>query len=623
MEASKYGVLEKVNMPSDVKGLTNDELRELCYQTRRFLIDNISKTGGHLAANLGIVEISVAVCRLFDMPMDKIIYDVGHQCYVHKMFTGRKNDMKHIRSFGGISGFLRPSESQYDAVVSGHASTSISSAIGMLRGEKLMGRNNRVVCIIGDGAMTGGMAYEALNDAGQSKEPIIVIYNDNEMAISRNVGALTQKMSRLRLKPSYFKIKKTLKTVAGELPYGEKLVDGLRNIKSFIKQAILKESIFEILGFEYLGPCDGNDINTVINTLSEAKSKNKPVVVHFKTQKGRGYKPSEESPDKYHGISPFDIGTGAVLKSKYHNFSVVFGNKLCKLAMVDKRICAVTAAMADGTGLMRFFEEYPERAFDVGIAEEHAVTMSAALAKSGMVPFFAVYATFLQRAYDQLIHDVAIEGVHVIFGVDRAGITGEDGETHQGAFDIPQLMSIPGMKILSPSSYDELDSAIEIAVNELKGPVAIRYPRGTQKEYKENNFTLRPCTLRKGKDITIVTYGIMINEAIKAADMLMENGIYAEVVKLNSLTDDFIETILSSISETGRLIVAEECVENGSVGEYIACRLSVLNKCPKYLRLLNLENKFVKHGKVDLLLSELGLDGASIAKVAENGVKNG
>lgn len=623
MDLSKYGILDSVNMPEDIKQFNNDELKELCTQIRRFLIDNISKTGGHLAANLGIVEISVAICKLFDMPADKVIYDVGHQCYVHKILTGRKEQMEHIRSIDGISGFLRPEESKYDTVVSGHASTSISSGIGILRGETLMGKKNRVVCVIGDGAMTGGMAYEALNDAGQSKEPLIVIYNDNEMSISKNVGALTRKMSHLRLKPSYFKIKKRTKAIAYKLPAGEKLVEGIRFIKDKLKQAVLKESIFEILGFDYLGPCDGNDINTVINTLSEAISKNRPIVVHFKTQKGKGYRPSEEKPEKYHGVSPFDVGTGEALKHKNHNFSIAFGNQLCTLAANDKRICAVTAAMTEGTGLVRFAEEYPSRCFDVGIAEEHGVTMSASLAKTGMIPFFAVYATFLQRGYDQLIHDVAIDNLHVVFGVDRAGITGEDGETHQGVFDIPQLLTIPHMEILSPATYDELDEAVRLAAYHFSGPVAVRYPRGVQREYKENNFSLSPVLLREGSDITIVTYGIMVNEAIKAADILAEKGIKTNIVKLNCLTGEIMPEIKKSIAKTGRMIVLEECIDNGCIGNRILSELYKDKVYLKYVKLLNVGNEFVKHGKRELLLKRLSLDGESVARIAENGVRNG
>ena len=622
MKFSGYGVLDNVDSCDDIKHLSNEELKELCRQTRRFLIDNISKTGGHLAANLGIVEISVAICKLFDMPLDKVIYDVGHQCYVHKMFTGRKDEMDTIRSKGGISGFLRPSESVYDAVVSGHASTSISSGIGYLRGEKLMGTDGRVVCVVGDGALTGGMAYEALNDAGQSGEPLIVILNDNEMAISRNVGAISKKMGSLRLKPRYFKIKRTLKSIAYKLPFGENIVDFLRDIKSFLKKVLLKESIFEIMGFAYLGPCDGNNIDTVVNVLSEAKRKNVPIVVHFKTQKGRGYKPSEEKPEKYHGISPFDKSTGKVLKYKNHNFSIAFGNKLAGLAADDKRICAITAAMPEGTGLVRFSEEFPDRFFDVGIAEEHGVTMAAALAKTGMIPFFAVYATFLQRGFDQLIHDVAIDGMHVIFGIDRAGITGEDGETHQGVFDVPEILAVPNITLLSPSTYDELDEAIDIAVRDFNSPVAIRYPRGVQKAYKENHFSLSPYILREGKDITIVTYGIMVNEALKCADILAQKGIETEIVKLNCLTDGYMPAVLESVEKTGRIAVLEECVESGSLGEKIASEFFKRNKSVKFTRLFNVGKKFVHHGKVDEILRDLGLDGESVAREIEIGVKN-
>lgn len=616
-------ILSRVNSPESLKAVEDGDLPLLCTEIRQFLVRNIAKTGGHLAANLGIVEISVALHRLFDAPQDKIIYDVGHQCYVHKILTGRKDDMEHIRSYGGISGFLRPGESRYDEVVSGHASTSISSGIGLLRGMELMGESGRVVCVIGDGAMTGGMAYEALNDAGQSGKPLIVIYNDNEMSISKNVGALTRKMSGLRVRPRYFKTKKFFKSLFGKLPMGEYLISGARNTKNFVKQAVLKESIFEILGFNYLGPCDGNDIDTVLNVLQEAKGKNKPVVIHFKTLKGKGYRPSEEHPESYHGVSPFDISTGEALKYKNHNFSKALGNKLCQLAQSDKRICAVTAAMTEGTGLLEFSQQYPERFFDVGIAEEHGVTMTAALAKSGLVPFFAVYATFLQRGYDQLIHDVCIEGLHAVFAVDRSGITGEDGETHQGTFDIPQLSVMPGLTILAPSTYDELDAAIDLAVNHFTGPVALRYARGVQREYKENHFSLDPVVLRPGSDITIVSYGILINEALGGVDLLAAQGISAELLKLNNLSGGYMDAVVASVKKTGRLIVLEECMEQGSIGQKILAQLALMGIAPGFAQLLNIKDRFVTHGGPYELYREAGIDRESLCKAAVMGVRHG
>ena len=616
-------ILKRVNSPESLKALQEDDLPLLCNEIRQFLVNNIAKTGGHLAANLGIVEISVALHKLFDAPKDKIIYDVGHQCYVHKMITGRKEQMEHIRSYGGISGFLRPGESPYDEVVSGHASTSISSGIGLLRGLELTGQEGHVVCVIGDGAMTGGMAYEALNDAGQSGKPLIVIYNDNEMSISKNVGALTRKMSGLRLRPRYFKTKKFFKSLFGKLPMGEHLIDAARSTKNFVKQAVLKESIFEILGFDYLGPCDGNNMDTVLNILQEAKSKNKPVVVHFKTQKGKGYKPSEEHPESYHGVSPFDISTGEVLKYKNHNFSKALGNKLCQLAKADQRICAVTAAMTEGTGLLEFSQKYPERFFDVGIAEEHGVTMTAALAKSGLVPFFAVYATFLQRGFDQLIHDVCIEGVHAIFAVDRSGITGEDGETHQGTFDVPQLSVMPGLTILAPSTYDELDVAVDLAVDQLTGPVALRYARGVQREYKENHFSMAPYLLKEGTDITIVSYGILINEALGGVKLLQQEGISAELIKLNNLSGGYMELVRTSVGKTKRLIVLEECMEQGSIGQKIMAQLAIEGVSLSFAKLMNMKDRFITHGGPYELYKEAGIDRESLYQEAKAGVTHG
>lgn len=617
-----YKYLEKIDSPDDVKRLTLSEMSDLCTEMRSFLVESTSHTGGHLASNLGVVEISVAAHYVFDSPVDKIIFDVGHQSYVHKIITGRRTQMDTMRKYGGISGFLRPTESEHDAFTSGHASMSISAGLGMARANRVLKKPGRVVCIIGDGAMTGGMAYEALNDAGQSGEPLIIIYNDNEMSIDKNVGALTEKMSKLRIKPQYFKFKNRAKSVASHIPFGNGIINFLRKIKNFIKKGILKESIFEILGFEYLGPCDGNNIQTVIGMLNEAKNKNKPVVVHFKTQKGKGYAPSEDSPEKYHGVSSFSAETGELAPGG-QNFSKVFGQYVLDVARKNPKVVAITAAMGAGTGLGKFANEMPDRFFDVGIAEEHAITMAGAMAHTGAVPVLAIYSTFLQRGYDQMLHDMAMSYGNIVLGIDRAGITGEDGETHQGVFDLPILFAVPGVRIYCPSSFLELTWALDISIGKSSGIFAVRYPRGTEREFKENTFMRDIAVLKQGTDITIVSYGIMINEAILAQKELEKVGISAEILKVNCLTGDYLDEIAKSVNRTKRLIVLEDSVQNGAFGQRVSSQLELLGMSLKFLRLMNAGETFVPSGKVDELYRHLGIDAKSVIDVARAEVQNG
>ncbi len=615
MTVQQYPLLEGIHTPEDVKKLRQDELEALCSQIREFLIAHVSRTGGHLASNLGAVELTVAIHRMFSAPKDDILFDVGHQSYVHKMLTGRQDRFDTLRQRGGLSGFLRPDESEYDAAVSGHASSSMSVALGMARAKKLRGEDSATVCVIGDGALTGGMAYEALNDAGQSGLPLIVVFNDNDMSISPNVGGLAKRLSAIRLKKRYFRAKEKTRAALMGLPGGKPLVGAITGIKDWLRVAILKETIFELMGFEYLGPADGHDISVVCGLLEQAKKRNRPVVVHLKTVKGKGYLPSEQSPSVFHGVSAFDIATGKLRQSGLDDFSAVLGETLCALAEKDARVCAVTAAMTAGTGLSRFSEQYPDRFFDVGIAEEHAVAMSAGLAARGMRPVCAVYSTFLQRGYDQLIHDVAISAQPVVFAVDRAGLVGADGETHQGAFDVLYLRTVPGVGILSPSSFSELEAAIQSALSQNK-PIAIRYPRGREGSFTDNTFDRPAAVLTDGADVCLFTYGILINEALAAQKTLRERGIALRVVKLNDLRLPQREILLDAARACRCVIVLEDCVRQGCLGQHIAQLLEENGIC-RPLRLLNLGDRFVPHGKVEELYRLCNIDAKAVCDAAE------
>ncbi len=609
-----YGnILDNINYPVDVKGLKDDELAPLCAEIREFLIESVSKTGGHLASNLGVVEITVGIHRVFNCPVDNVIFDVGHQSYVHKILTGRKERFDSLRSFGGMSGFQRPSESPYDCFVTGHASNAISAALGMARARTLDGRKNDVVCVIGDGALTGGMAYEALNDAGRSGEKLIVVFNDNEMSISKNVGAIANRLSLMRSKPRYLKLKTGTKSFLSRFKHGEKIITLVSKIKTKIRQAILKESIFEILGFRYFGPVDGNDIKSVCTLLEEAKSYDGPSVVHFKTVKGKGYHPSEVSPWDYHGVVPFDMVTGKSEGEHKKTFSDVFGNMMCRMAAVDDRVCAITAAMEDGTGLGDFSAKYPSRFFDVGIAEGHAVTMASGMASQGMKPVFAVYSSFLQRGYDQLIHDVAIGHNHVVFAVDRAGLVGADGETHQGVFDVPYLLSVPGITVISPSSFAELEESLRQALYYENGPVAVRFPRGGEQRYTQSLISSPQVVLTQGRDITLAGYGIMINQLLDAAEELKKDGISAEIVKINVLSGGDTSVMEASVRKTKRLVIAEDCCQGGCYGEKAAADLMQKGIHAK-ISLINLGRRFIPHGKVDELYKSCNIDSISIAE---------
>ena len=594
----------KIPGPEALKEMDNAQLEELCGRIRSFLVESVTKTGGHLSSNLGAVELTVALERTFDPFKDRIVFDVGHQSYVHKLLTGRQAGFETLRSLGGMSGFPKPSESDADAFIAGHASNSISVALGMARARTLTGGDYSVVCLTGDGALTGGLAFEALNDAGQSGEKLVVVLNDNGMSIKKNVGAVARMLAAQRVKPGYFKFKKGYRKVMFAIPGGKALYKFNHSVKEALKHAILHNSTFEELGFQYIGPVNGHDVKQLCYLLEAAKNAPGPVLVHVVTKKGKGYAPAEAEPDKYHGVSP------AGAKSCGESFSSVFGKRLAELARENGRICAITAAMEQGTGLDGFAAEFPGRFFDVGIAEGHAVSMAAGMAKQGLVPVFAVYSTFLQRSFDMLIHDVAILGLHVVFAVGRAGLVGEDGETHHGAFDVGFLRQVPGMTVWSPSSAAELRDMLDAAVA-ASGPVAVRWPRGGEGEYKDGGAD--PVkTLREGTDVLLVGYGRLINELPGAADILAAEGVSAGVMKLGRICPIDLDAVCAAAEKAGRVCIAEEAAENGAVGEAIAAALAERGSKARVL-LKNLGSSFTGHGSVEDLLASLGLDAKGIA----------
>lgn len=606
-------ILEKINSPEDIKSLSLRELDILSEEIRGFLIDNVSKTGGHLASNLGTVELTIALHRVYDTKKDRIVFDVGHQSYVHKILTGRKGEFSTLRQFNGLSGYPKPEESIHDAAIAGHASNSVSVALGMARARSLIGEDYSVAAVIGDGALTGGLAYEGLSSAGDSKEPMVVILNDNGMAIDSNVGGMSTLLSVMRLKPAYFKFKRRYRQLFSHFPA---LYRFNHRAKEWVKRRWMPGNIFDELGFHYLGPVDGHDLVQLESVLGWAKELKEPVLVHVKTQKGKGYSYAEQEPEAYHGVDAFDTDAG-IEKSDHQCFSGVFGEELTSLAESDGKLCAITAAMSGGTGLSEFAKAYPNRFFDVGIAEEHAAAMAAGMASQGLKPVFAVYSSFLQRAYDMLIHDVALSKLHVIFAVDRAGIVGRDGETHQGVFDVSYLCSVPHMAVLCPASFAELRDMLKIAIYRIDGPVAIRYPRGGEGEYKLSAGTSPSTVMREGEDLTIVSYGVMINNAMAAAKLLAENGIEAEVIKLNMINPLDTAAVLRSLKKTGRLLTAEEVCSHGSIGSRLLAACAEEGLVLKNSAALDLGNGIVSHGSVSELMKLKGLDAEGIARSAE------
>lgn len=612
------GILERINSSADVKSLRQDELAPLCEEIREKLVQTLSKTGGHLASNLGAVELTVALHRVYDSTRDRIVFDVGHQSYVHKLLTGRRDRFDTLRQLGGLSGFPKPYEAVDDAFIAGHSSNSISVALGMARARSVLKQDYNVVAVIGDGAMTGGLAYEGLSNAAASGEPIVIILNDNHMSISRNVGGTDSLLQRLRITPGYLRFKGSYRAMFSHFPA---VYSFNHRVKERVKDWVLPDNIFSEMGMNYLGPVDGHDLEELETAIRLARDTREPVLLHVLTKKGKGVAYAEKNPERYHGVGPFDPKTGELAQDK-PGFSACFGQALCELAARDERVVAITAAMASGTGLDGFAAEYPRRFFDVGIAEGHGVTMAAAMAKQGLIPVFAVYSSFLQRGYDMLVHDVSLQHLHTIFCVDRAGLVGSDGETHNGCFDVNYLSSVPGMTLLCPASFAELRNMLEKALFELDGPVALRYPRGGEGRYQEKH-TENETILIEGEDLTLVCYGTRVNDALDACDLLRERGVSAEVIKLGALCPNDFSLTLASLRKTGRLLIAEDVCAVGCVGERILAAAAMQGSAPKASCLLNLGNGIVAQGTVPELLRLYHLDGEGIAAEALSLLRNG
>lgn len=612
-------ILEKIRDPEDIKLLNSAQVDRLCRELRDFLVENVSKTGGHLASNLGVVELTVAIHRVFDTSKDRLVFDVGHQCYCHKILTGRQSLFHTLRQLGGLSGFPKPYESEHDAFVAGHASNSVSVALGMAHARTLLHEDYSVIALIGDGAMTGGLSFEGLNDAGASGEPMIVILNDNGMSIDANVGGLSRHLSRLRSEEGYNNFKRWYKDkLQGDSPAKKHLYNASSHVKHWLKSNLLPEStMFEKMGFSYMGPVNGHDVQKLTQMLTWAKEKNGPVLLHVLTEKGRGYSYARQDPERFHGTPPFDPATGKPLRQSKPSFSSVFGEALVELAREDNRICAITAAMTSGTGLSRFAKEFPDRFFDVGIAEGHAVAMAGGMAKQGLIPVFAVYSSFLQRGFDMLIHDISLDNLHAVFCVDRAGLVGADGQTHHGCFDPAFLSQVPGMTVLCPSSFSELKEMLHFALFSVTGPVTIRYPRGAESVYKGCSLPVQFTPLREGSDFTVLTYGILVNEALKAADILEKSGISVRVLKLNRIAPLSADEVSAMLKGTTRLLVLEDCLDAGCVGQRVAALALEAGVKLDKLILRNCGSTLPTEGSVEQLYSSRKLDGVGVAASIE------
>ena len=605
-------ILPNIGGHDDLVMLNDEERALLCSEIREFLVNSVSRTGGHLASNLGIVELSVAIETVFDTMKDRLVFDVGHQYYVHKILTGRQADFEHLRQVGGISGFPKPNESQSDAFVAGHASSSVSIALGMARARTLQKQDYNVVTVIGDGAATGGMAYEGLNDAAVSKEPMVIILNDNAMSIDPNVGGMAKHLSKLRSSDEYLKFKVRYRNFLKKMPGGGAFYRFTSNLKNRIKRVILPSSIFENMGFTYLGPVDGHDLPDLNDLLRVARDLNAPVLIHVLTKKGYGYEFAEKHPSKFHGIGKFDPATGETLGAKSVSFSDVFGQTLTEIAKENDRICAITAAMPGGTGLLGFRKEFPDRLFDVGIAEEHAVSMAGGLAKQGMVPVVAIYSTFLQRSYDQILQDISMLKLHVVLAIDRAGLVGDDGETHHGVFDVGFLGQVPGMTVLAPCCTEELKEMLRWAVNECSGPVAVRYPRGgdgavTQSCWDPDSGVV---SHRQGADGAIITYGSLINQALASADILAQQGLSVSVIRLTKLNPISARGLEAALAGQKFILIAEEAI--GGLGADLSCMIHQVLP-DSSTAVVDLGKEYVTHGTVAKLYEKHGLDAAGIA----------
>ncbi|MFU0823813.1 1-deoxy-D-xylulose-5-phosphate synthase [Clostridium sp.] len=610
-------ILDSYSNIHDLRKMSFKQLERLAQDIRNFLIDNVSKTGGHLASNLGVVELTLSLYKVFNLDEDKVIWDVGHQTYVHKILTGRKDKFDKLRQFGGISGFPKRCESKYDIFETGHSSTSISASLGMARARDLSKKKYHVISVIGDGALTGGMALEALNDVGDRKTDLIIILNDNQMSIGKNVGGLSTYLSRIRIDPKYNKFKEDFNDTLRKTSIGNGLADSIRKIKSGIKQILVPGMFFEDMGIKYLGPIDGHNIKELTRVMSLAKEIKGPVLIHVVTQKGKGYKFAEESPDEFHGISAFNLETGKVSKISGKTYSKAFGNAIVKLASENEKIVGITAAMRDGTGLKDFSQKFPDRFFDVGIAEQHAVTFAAGMAQAGFRPIFAVYSTFLQRAYDQVLHDVCHQNLPVIFAIDRAGIVGNDGETHQGLFDLSYLSHMPNMTIVSPKSIGEIEYIMRWALKQ-DFPVAIRYPRGgdkinlpIQKEYAKGKWEV----LRSEGDIAVIATGKMVATAVEAADKMKTMGIDLTVINACFVKPIDKKLILELVTKGYKIVTLEDNVIHGGLGSLTLEYINTIEKNSE-IKVLNLgfEDKFIPHGNVDVLYKLNYLDSDGVIK---------
>ena len=610
--------LEKINSPEDIKKLTIDKLDILAGEIREFLVRSVSQTGGHLASNLGVVDLTIAMHYCFSCPRDKFVWDVGHQSYTHKILTGRKDEFNTLRKLDGLSGFPKTNESRYDSFNTGHSSTSIAAAIGLAKARDLMGHSYNVVSVIGDGAMTGGLAYEALNNVGRDHTKLIIILNDNQMSISENVGAMSKYLSELILTQKYMNAKSGIQKSLKNLPVGgEQIYNLLYKGKGTLKNAIMPEnSMFEHLGIKYVGPIDGHDIKRMVNVLNKAKKLDIPVLIHVITKKGKGYEPAESLPSVYHGVGKFDAKIGVVPDyTKKETYSDVFGRKMLEIAANNKKVCAITAAMPSGTGLSKFANMFPKRFFDVGIAEEYAVTFAAGLAKGGFIPVFAVYSTFLQRSYDQILHDVCIQNLHVIFAIDRAGIVGDDGETHQGIYDISYLAHIPNLTVMAPKNKVEFERMLDYAV-ELDGPVAIRYPRGEASE-----IMIAKCKhieqgkaeyIYTGENIALVSYGAMMDEAADVYSSLMDMGYNPTLINAR-FASPMDTAMIEDLAENYKYIFTmEDNIYSGGFGALLSQKMCEYGINGNVIHNFAFPDMYVEHGKRDLLFDRYGLSAEKI-----------
>ena len=607
-------MLEQINSPKDLKSKTINEKKELAEEIRKVIIETVSKNGGHLASNLGVVELTIALHSVFNMPEDKIIWDVGHQAYVHKLLTGRRDKFNTLRQKDGIAGFPKATESEYDCFNTGHSSTSISVALGMAKARDILNEKHKVIAVIGDGALTGGMALEALNDAGFSKTNLIVVLNDNEMSIAKNVGGMATFLAKLRTRPGYNRANRVVKYGLYKIPgIGKHMVAGVQKIKSGIKHLFIPKMFFEDIGYKYLGPVDGHDIQKLTDIFKMARITDGPVLVHVITKKGKGYKPAEDEPDKFHSTGAFDIETGQK-KSKGKDYSKVFGQKLVNIAKEDEKVVAVTASMKEGTGLLEFEKEFPNRFFDVGIAEQHALGFAAGLAKAGMKPVIPIYSSFLQRGYDQVLHDICIQNLPVTICVDRAGVVGNDGETHQGIFDLSFLNTIPNLVIMAPKNFAELEDMLEVAVKSNK-PVAIRYPRGGEDETLTGNKLPveigKAEVLKDGENIAIFAIGKMVSTAVRVSELIEDKNI--AVINVRTLKPIDRNTIINYAKKVKRIITIEDNIITGGLGETVQSVLREKGILTE-LKCYGYPTEFVQHASCKEVEDMYGLNPEKISK---------